>query len=96
MILVWGTGILKEVTSEKYQPRIGEAMAIKIGIVYVPQRAPYSKGVAFKFAATFTVFPISIGYEFSGGHNSKFTYQTKNYEIFLLLSCCRIGGGKNI
>ena len=64
-------------------------MTIKIGIVYVPQRAPYSKGVAFKFAAMFTVFPISIGYGFSGGYNSKLTYQTKNYEICLLLSCRR-------
>ena len=71
-------------------------MTIKIGIVYVPQRAPCSKGVACKFAAMFTVFPMSVGYEFSGGHNSKLTYQTKNYEIFLLLSCCRIEGGKNI
>ena len=64
-------------------------MTIKIGIVYVPQRAPYSKGVAFKFAAMFTVFPVSIGYGFSGGYNSKLTYQTKNYEIFLLLSSRR-------
>ena len=62
-------------------------MTIKIGIVYVPQRAPCSKGVACKFAAMFTVFPISVGYEFSGGHNSKLTSDKElwNFSTFVML-----------
>ena len=55
-----------------------EAVTIKIRICL--QSSLYIKGIAFKFAAMFIVSLISVGSEFSGGHNSKLTYiQTKEF-----------------
>ena len=59
----------------------GEAIATKIRIC--PQSSLYVKVIAFEFAAMFIVPRISVGFEFSGGHNSKSAYhQTKEFWIF--------------
>ena len=81
---IWETDILKNVISEKYQPN---SMSPELLIV---------KELHSSLLLCLLFPKCLLDLNFQTAITQNWHIRPKDFEIFLRLLCCRIGGGKNI